>query len=292
MGSSRHLKPIILALTSLMVSNPPELSEKDFIQKTSDSQKWRLWALLGVVFAIGMLFWGAGTYRLEVLKKQQVGKPFLQVSNRDFSLFLWQNPEYMRVNAALKNDYLIGFRVEDKIRVEPLLANEAIIAPPEVLFRYHVWKRLVQTMAVPRKIGVSEFKDFLAYCEEWQPRCWQEAPVEYRTLIEELDSGGGEGGVLEERLPSEVCFAFQGWKNYFVEGEQINQQKLTCGRLEAFLKIYPTFARSYWKNVLVETCPDYLKTFQEGILSSEDNLPSHELAAFLRVALFNQREKQ
>lgn len=163
-------------------------------------------------------------------------------------------------------------------------------APPELIFLYHTWDRLIKNEYTPRPIPVEEFKEFLNYTEEWKPQNWPKAPKLYVALIDSLAKGTVSQDLKdmpETTLPLDVKLAFQGWKNYIKEGEDINALTPTYAQLQAFLKSHPHFARNYWRNIVEETTPNYLKSFTEGHFDPKDNIPKDEISSFLRVALYN-----
>lgn len=214
--------------------------------------------------------------------------PFLQVTNREMSLFLWQNPEFMRANAKLKANYLPAFRYLDKVTIEPSLADDYVSAPPELVFRYHTWKRLIFEDFVQRPMLKKEFSDFLSYAEEWQPYNWGGASSEYALMVDKLphmDDGLDLSQLSLREVPLEVRMAFLGWKNYFLEGEAIDGILPTYGRLRAFLDEHPHFARNYWINIIEGGIPNYLKSIAEG--DDDAIVPAEELSPFLKVAFYN-----
>jgi hypothetical protein len=260
-----------------------EIPDNKLINESLDKNPFPAWLWFAVIAAVSALLWGMGSWFFEI--KQDIVKtnPFLQVTNRDFSLFLWQNPEYMRANVSSKTGYLPGFQYNDKVAIEPGQAEQFVSAPPEVLFLYHVWDRLIRNEFAIRPVSVSEFKDFLAYSKEWQPANWKKAPQSYVDLVENLPSE--PGARIAGRLPQEILQAFIGWKNYFVEGAAINQVKPTYGRMTKFLNRFPHYARNYWQNIVQNGRPNYLKFLADK--DSNDVIPEDEIAGFLKVAYFN-----
>lgn len=244
------------------------------------------WLYLALIAVAAMLIWGGGSWFYNKKLSLQETRPFLQVTNRQFSLFLWQFPEYMRANVSSKSGYLPGFQYGDKIAIEPGKAEEFVQAPPQVLFLYHTWNRLISDEFAPRIITNKEFHQFLDYCQEWKPQNWKEAPQEYKTLVESLDKLGDKELPLIS-IPKEVQIAFIGWKNYFFEGALINLIKPTYGEMDEFIKKYPHYARNYWQNIVKNGKPDYLKIQFSGKGESKAEMPDSELAAFLKVAFFN-----
>ena len=118
-----------------------ELNENKFIAEQYSKNPSPFWIWLGVIAAFGLLIWVGQNWYYQWIEKRLVENPFLQVTNREMSLFLWQNPEHMRVNVKQKTGYLSAFQYTDKLTVEPLLADNYVEAPPELLFLYHTWHR-------------------------------------------------------------------------------------------------------------------------------------------------------
>lgn len=261
-----------------MNDTPPDLSEKNFIQEGMQKNPYPffLWSLI-VAALLLTLSLGFSWYAKKIVSEYSENK-FLQVTNREMSLFLWQNPEFMRVNVSKKTVYMPAFQYLDKITIEPGLADDFVMAPPEVIFRYHCWHRLLGQVFIPRAIDKREFTDFLSYAEEWRPDFWPSAPASYREMMVHLDAYEGD---LYPALPSEVRQAFIGWKNYFFDREAINELAPTREQVQSFLTLYPHFSRNYWVNIVGAK---YLAS-----MSSEESDPAFgdELAPFLRVNLYN-----
>ncbi|MCE5317775.1 MAG: hypothetical protein LLG04_10540, partial [Parachlamydia sp.] len=71
---------------------PPEkrLQEKDFIQDSLSSNPFPFWLWLVLLAIIASLFWGGSSWLSQQINREVAASPFLQVTNRQFSLFLWQ----------------------------------------------------------------------------------------------------------------------------------------------------------------------------------------------------------
>lgn len=274
-----------------------ELSEKNFIQDEINKVPpkdffWLYYLLLIGMFAlfIGGYFWYGITNKEDIAEK-----PFLEVSNRDFSLFLWQFPGYMRSNVSSKTGYLPAFKSFGTSSVDPRKADDIVAAPPELLFLYHTWSRLLSQDYIPRPIPTKEFISFLKDDQQWSPEFWKQAPVEYNQLVNKLSTISEKDlQVLPETtLPLVVRKAFQGWKNYYDEGGDINAYKPAYKELKAFLSKYPHYARNYWQNIqYVEkqqvAGDSYLQTYTlEGGGVPDDVVPNAQVGSFLRVALYN-----
>lgn len=244
-----------------------ELKEKDFIQERygKDPYPFWFWFFVLAAFTVGLWF-VEGWFNSEV-RTEYRHNPFLRVTNRELSVFLWQFPEKMRVNAPQKGNYLPAFQYEEKVSLFPDQADVWASAPPELLFLYHTWKRQIGDIWFPREISKGEFIGFVNYAEEWKPEFWKEAPQEYVEFFKGINGIDGGKDVAGE-LPLVVRQAFQGWKNFFKEGEAIEKSRPTDGDVEMLVKAHPFFARQYWRNMY----PTYLRG---------------EKPPFLKVALFN-----
>lgn len=268
-----------------MATNRPELPDNQLIQNSFRSNPTPALIYLAIVAAVAALLWGGMSEYLDYKQQKQQENPFLQVTNRDFSLFLWQFPEYMRANVSSKANYLPGFQYSEKISIEPGEADHYVSGPPEVLFLYHAWKRLIGDDWSPRAIYSGEFQKFLDYCPEWLPKNWSNAPVDYKSLIDNLDKEDPQA--LVKRLPIDVQRAFIGWKNFFQEGDLINQVKPTYKDMADFVLRFPDYARNDWRNIVMKGKPDYLKSLFLNKFDPKDFVPESELAGFLKVAFFN-----
>lgn len=269
-----------------MATPEPELQEKNFINEGYSKNPFPLWLWFFLLTVVIALLWGLGNWYTNKVNLLFRESPFLQVTNRDMSLFLWQNPEYMRVNAKEKGAYLPAFQYLDKVTVDVAYADQYVTAPPDLIFRYHTWSRLVKDEFTERAIPTEEFRQFLEYAEEWKPRYWPGAPAEYVHFIEKLPSLKIKDlSILSRKeLPIDVRMAFQGWLNYFKDGEAINTMKVSQGEMQRFLSAHPHYARNFWRNIVEKTTPNYLKGATSG---GEAQVPSDQMASFLRVAVFN-----
>lgn len=264
-------------------NNNAPLTENHFIHEEYSAHPWRLWGWLAIVIGCSGIFaWSFLNYSAAI-DKQYAVNPFLQVTNRQMSLFLWQNPSHMRVHAKNKNGYLPAFEYVDRVGLNPEYADDYAIAPPELLFLYHTWNRLLGNSFISRPIPAKEFQVFLNENSEWQPRNWQLAPPEYITFTQKLDQDLKADLSLEplSALPLEVRQAFIGWKNYFFEGNAINNFSATYTQLNILLKVFPHYARPYWRNIY---SLNYLKS--QNVEPSQ-KIPPDELSSALRAALFN-----
>jgi hypothetical protein len=270
--------------------NRPELSEKDFVNNNGYTKNpFPAWLWLFLLTTVIALCWGVGNWyndKINLLFKQS---PFLQVTNRDLSLFLWQNPEYMRINAKEKSNYLPAFKYLDKVTIDVAYADQFAVAPPEVLFRYHTWNRLVSKEFTERPIPLKDFRDFLSYAEEWHPRYWPAAPEEYIQLVDSLPTSQVTdlATLSDKQLPIPVRMAFQGWENYFKEGEAINSVEISQKQMQEFLSSHPNYARNDWQNIVKDEVPNYLKSLSDAKEAGEARVPTNEMTSFLKVAVYN-----
>lgn len=270
----------------------PNLDEKDFFNQGNSYNPFPAWLWLAIFTIAAALIWGGKSWYIPEKTHQWSAGPFMDVNNREFSLFLWQNPEYMRINVSSRQNYLEGFQYLKKVTVEPEMADKRVIAPPKVVFLYHVWDRLLSADYIQRHIGLSEFRDFLDYCQEWQPQYWPQAPGDYVALVKDLKSLKEDNldSLPATTLPLAVKKAFIGWKNYILEGEAINLTQPTFGDMQEFLKLYPNYARNFWRNIQGGSDSHYLKILGSGQFDPKAVIPKEELAGFLKVAYFNYKQ--
>lgn len=269
---------------------PPEkrLEEKDFIQDSLASNPLPFWLWLVLVAILASLFWGGSSWLSQQINQEVAASPFLQVTNRQFSLFLWQFPNFMRINTRIKTGYLPGFQ---DVSINLADADKYVVAPPETLFLYHAWTRLIAREYAERPIPAKEFQEFLNSTEEWQPKNWREAPKEYAETVAKLDlpdSPKDLKSLPHVALPVVVRQAFQGWKNYYKEGEAINEVKPTYEEMAQFLKLYPHYSRNNWRNIMSDNAPSYLIQMEPQDPKAE--IPKDQLAPFLRVAFYNYQQ--
>jgi hypothetical protein len=260
------------------INDQGELKEKDFIQDDRARPPPSYWLVFWIVIGVVGLLWLGTSHFLGQVDWNVKDKPFLQVTNRDFSLFLWQNTEYMKVNRGDKTGYLPGFNSGQNVTPKPEMADQYVVAPPEIIFLYHNWKRLVGNDFISRPIPLSEFLEFLSYDAEWMPRNWSAAPKDYRDMMANIDKQPKEGVT---QLPLPVKMAFIGWKNYYKEGEQINAFNPTYADVKSFIDVYPGYARPHWRNI----DPNYLLSLDTA--DPKSTVSQKELPSFLRVALYN-----
>lgn len=255
-----------------------ELADNQLVHNQSgDSLSHALKSFLFVAVPALLLAFGAKQI-FSFQRQLQENNLTLQVTNRNFSLFLWQLPEYMRMNVSMKVGYLPAFQYEGKVGIEEGKAEDYVQAPSEVLFIYHTWERLVGHVLIPRVIDSDEFLQFLEYCPEWHPNQWSHSPSNYRDIIDSIRCPG-----VVKNLPKKVQQAFIGWKNFFLEGDLIDQTHPTYNQIEIFLEQFPQFARNYWINIIEKKRPNYLKFSSSG----DDIIPESEISGFLKVAYYN-----
>jgi hypothetical protein len=278
-----------------MTMTPPKepLQEKDFIQESYSKNPFPFWLWLFFGAIIASLLWGGLSWYQNTAAKHMTTSPFLQVTNRQMSLFLWQFPEYMRINTKLpKSNYLPGFQYQNKISMELAFADDYVVAPPGIIFMYHTWDRLISKEIFPRAITVPEFQEFLNYCEEWKPRNWPNAPKEYVQFISNFPASTNLEDLQKlssSVLPLEVRQAFQGWKNYVKEGDLITNLNPSYRDTIAFLREAPHYNRNYWRNPVKEVSPNYLLSiFNDKVNeTTQGSVPKNEVVPFLKLAIFN-----
>lgn len=266
------------------MASEDELDERKMINEGIKKNPFPFFIWLALIAVVAALLWGSGNWVMQKRASSLSGTPFLQVTNRDFSLFLWQFPEYMRVNVSSKNAYLPGFQYLDKVSIEEGKEEDFVAAPPKVLFLYHTWDRLLRNEFTSRPIKAKEFKEFLMYAPEWTPSVWKAAPKGYQELYATLESKSDEALNLAE-IPRDVQAAFVGWKNYFLEGGMIKSVRPTFEEMREFLSAHPDYVRNLWRNIVMDGRPDYLAGMANR--EAKGTMPESELAAFLKVAFFN-----
>lgn len=272
-----------------MASNNDGLPEEKFINESYSKNPRPFWTWLAIIAAGVTFIWGSMNWLGMKMNEEISSKPFLQVTNRQFSLFLWQFSQFMRGNMPAKLDYLPGFNTGNKLGLKAEDAENTVRTPPEILFYYHTWDRLLKTEFIPRPIPLSEFLEFLDASPAWKPENWPTAPAEYAAFVEKLttstQSDLAKADVAE--FPLDVRMAFQGWKNFYKEGDQINAVDPTAAEIEPFLSSHPHYARNYWRNILIKEQPDYLLSVANDTASADEALPAKELSGFLKTAYYN-----
>lgn len=265
------------------------LKDEDLIQPQS-KEPFPIWLWLFFFAVLVIILSSIQNWYDQQMSAYREESPFLHVTNREFSLFLWENPQFMRVNVSSKEAYLPGFQYLEQVTVNPALADQLVSAPPHILFHYHTWKRLIGDEISPRVISIKEFRQFLDTCQEWKPEYWRGAPQGYIELINSLDDPKTPSNLMtlpSDILPLATKLSFIGWKNFFFEGEQINAMQPTYQELEAFLTKNPTFQRNYWRNLVLASDPNYLYDLTFSSVEQASYVPSDQMTPFLRVALFN-----
>ena len=265
------------------------LDEKDFIQERKQKPALPVWLWLMILIAVIISVWMGGEWVIREMQIKVEKAPFLRVTNREISLYLWQNPHEMRANVKSKTGYLPGFQSIESVGPRLEGVDSFTQAPPELLFQYHTWKRLLGDYVFPRPMPVNEFKEFLTQAPEWEPKNWPQASEEYRALVNELDTlrVSNLQTLPLNTLPKEVRFAFYGWKNFYIDKDKINQARPTYEDAHRLIKTYPNYARNFWQNLY----PDYLKGLDDTNVKSSDAIPNEELEPFLRVAFYNFSDK-
>jgi|GEM_PF-899338 len=272
---------------------PPPLSEGNFIQNGWTFTSLPFWVWLFLIAVIAALILGSEALYEEFLQKEKREAPFFEVTNREFSVFLWQFPSFMRMNVSRKVGYLPGFFLRTP-NIDPATSEEFIVAPPEVLFLYHTWLRLLYPEFVVRPIPPKEFEAFLEQMPEWKPLHWPKAPAGYVEMVNSRSYMTiGDLQRLEEAvLPLVVRQVFQGWKNYFIEGAQIDSFQATFATVKRFVQRNPHYARNYWRNIESVNSqevagPHYLEALLGDEFSPDALFPEEQLPSFVKVDMFN-----
>ena len=251
-----------------------ELKEQDFIHEGIKDNPFPLFYWFCIILFVAICSAALTEWYSRVLTKEIQTSPFLQVTNRDFSLFLWQNPEFMRIHLSDKASYLPAFNYVETLSMNAEMADHHVVAPPEILFKYHTWHRLLSDEVPTQTVLKMDFPKFLEFAQEWSPTYWKEAPLEYVALIQNLS----ENTNSTLSLPLEVSQAYTGWKNFFFEGNAINSFQPTYELYAKLIVKYPHYARNYWQNLI----PEYMQSPEEGII-----IPRQDLPSFLKSTLYN-----
>lgn len=277
-------------------SGRPPLSEKDFIRNGWSITSLPFWLWLVLTALVASLIWGSSGWLQSFFQKERANDPFLEVTNREFSIFLWQFPSFMRLNASKKNGYLPGFLTTSE-NFSPSTAEDFVSAPPDLIFLYHTWHRLLASESNVRPIPPQEFEKFLEQLPEWNPKNWPKAPQDYVKMVNSKSYSQLKDlqTLPPSTLPLIVRQAFLGWKNYFMEGPQINALQPTFGQVKEFLNAHAHYARNYWRNIAEVNDQkvaglDYLSGFIHGTFIPDAIIPKEQLAPFLKVALYNEQQ--
>ena len=250
-----------------------------------------LWGLIFLGVIALLLIGGRGLLHQEKAPEKETG-PFFQVTNRQLSVFQWQNPQYFRVGSS--SDLYV--KAQGAARVE--LADKLTTAPQEMLFLYHTWDRLLSGYVMTRPIPMDEFMEFLDYAKEWAPANWPGGPEDYKQWIAGMKATEGDSlhafrmenlqSMSLKELPKEVRNAFIGWKNRFREADRINDLSVTVDQMRVFLGKYPNYARNNWRNIY----PNYLETLMDKDADEGAKIADGELEPFLKAAFFNYQQSQ
>jgi hypothetical protein len=274
------------------------LSEKNFIHNGWSLWSVPFWVWIALMVILSSLIFGGKQWVDSLIQQEKGRRPFLEVTNREFSVFLWQFPSFLPNHLSQRSSYLPGFFAQTENLI-PAYAEELVSAPPDLIFLYHTWHRLLAPDFIRRPINPSEFEEFLTQLPEWQPDVWKQAPEGYVELIKSKNYTHLKNlqTLPESSLPLMVRQAFQGWKNYFNEGPQINDLHPTVGEVLTFLEHHPTYARSYWRNIdRIADQPiaglNYLLLTLRPTVDKEERFPFDQLSSFLKVALFNAEQAQ
>lgn len=229
----------------------------------------------------------------QLQKIEKKHDPFLEVTNRDFSLFLNSFPSFI---PFAKHDTQTEETVSNSL-LQIDIDNTFVNAPEEVLFLYHTWHRLLFLYAPLRIIRPTEFREFLTTVPQWDAIGWPEAPIAYKELLQSQKYLNMKD--LQElpftTFPLTVRQAFQGWKNAFKEALEIDSWNPLFSDVLSFLLNFPNFARNEWRNIdqvagLHVAGLDYLSSILHKDFQPTDIVPSTQLSSFLKIALFNMHK--
>lgn len=274
------------------------LLEKDFIHEGRLWGRFPVWIWIFLVSILVISVYGTYDWFQGYVQDEKSQEPFLEVTNRQFSVFLWQYPAYLRVNSSIKTGYLPGFETNGEGLLLSAVENYVSV-PPDLLFLYHTWHRLLSSDYIPRPISPKSFDEFLNQTQEWLPDYWKGAPQEYAKLINSLSYKELPDlqSLSAKELPIVVRQSYQGWKNYFEEGPDINAMAPTFGQVKEFLNKHPNYARNFWRNIgLVANQQvaglDYLSSFLKPMTDPDAKVPNNQLAPFLKLAMFNAQQAE
>lgn len=244
--------------------------------------------LIGIFFVaiLVIIVSSIQTWYVEYTAAHQKKSPFYQVTNRDFTLFLRENPNFLNKNISSKEAFLPGVEFIKQVSSNVETADDLINAPDDILFEYWTWNRLIDYPPPKRAIPLDEFQQFLKDYPEWTPIYWRSSPRSYDELYHDILAGKAPKE-LSGKLPDDVREAFIGWKNFTVEKEEIEKFDPTFGELKNFLATYPNFRRNYWINIVAASDPNYLETYSFANYTLDDKVPLDQIAPFLQIALFN-----
>lgn len=249
------------------IKNPSSLAKGSWF--------FKLWCVAFVVLSLMLCLTVTRYYQtIQTLIERS---PFLKVTNRDLSVFLWHFSEYMPQHVKNKNGYLPGFEYTNRIGIILGEADKFCQAPPEVLFLYHTWDRLLAKESIERPISISEFLMFLEMHPEWKYENWSNAPEYYAGSLRDLQLSTSDTFVQD--VPRIVKQAFQGWKNYCLEGDRINCMEYSAVDIQNFIERHPGYSLNLWGNIISE--------FPISITKLSPLLPS-----FIKVALYNDLCKE
>ena len=97
-----------------------------------------IWASLLAFVALILLGYGVVHWVHVSRANTPYANPFLHVTNRDYSLFLWQNPEM--IGQGRERGYFSAFGAQgNESWLDPILADEMVVSPEYQLMRYHAW---------------------------------------------------------------------------------------------------------------------------------------------------------
>lgn len=251
-------------------------------------------AILGIFLCVLLVIWALDKWEDEIHYNKVQDDHFFQVTNRDLSIFFFQNPGILEYTG--KVPYFNSAEVP--IILAPHFADVDADAPVSLLYRYQVWKRLLYGKLAKEPIYVFRFVEFLNENCMWLPSNWAAAPHEYVTLISSMEQNSETdlSKLSYKELPYEVRVAFQGWRSYTLDWDDIRSIDPTGIELEKFLVEHKEYLRPLWINFERESTPHYLKSFSPaGKFIGKDphqKISEDELTAFLKMGLFNSQQSQ
>ncbi len=72
------------------INRSEELDEKDFIQERGGQPPLPSWLMALILIGVLSLLWLGGSWLMREIDSGSNDRPFLKVTNRELSLFLWE----------------------------------------------------------------------------------------------------------------------------------------------------------------------------------------------------------
>src|ERR1700733_7357205 len=102
----------------------------------SSRKRFPVWASILAFVALALIIYGV-IYSLQHLKQGQNPPQFAQVTNRQYSLFLWQNPQYMSFHLPRRLHQVPGYLDRRNLFADPTVADAFFDISAEMLYVDH-----------------------------------------------------------------------------------------------------------------------------------------------------------